>query len=146
MWQDGPPNERKIVTLCEYAVKNLVRSPKVWSLNLLFYLCLPVKVTFIEISEPSAEYFWYFFKQIAKYLEERCYKELRVEHIKFINIVWERFTRLVAEVKAAKIERDNARQMETEALERERIAKRRSEKYRVTARIAEEKVHKLGLL
>ena len=109
-------------------------------------MCLPVKVTFIEISEPSAEYFWYFFKQIAKYLEERCYKELRVGHIKFINIVWERFTRLAAEAEAAKIERDNARQMETEALERERIAKRRSEKYRVTARIAEEKVHKLGLL
>ncbi|XP_050240398.1 protein SEMI-ROLLED LEAF 2-like [Quercus robur] len=98
MWQDGPPNERKIVTLCEYAVKNLVRIPK-----------------------------------IAKYLEERCYKELRVEHIKFINIVWERFTRLAAEAKAAKIERNNARQMETEALERERIAKRRSEKYRVAA-------------
>ncbi|XP_030967351.1 uncharacterized protein LOC115987882 [Quercus lobata] len=44
---------------------------------------------------------------IAKYLEERCYKELRVEHIKFINIVWERFTGLAAEVEAAKIERDN---------------------------------------
>uniref|UniRef100_A0A7N2M3A5 Uncharacterized protein n=1 Tax=Quercus lobata TaxID=97700 RepID=A0A7N2M3A5_QUELO len=41
------------------------------------------------------------------YLEERCYKELRVEHIKFINIVWERFTGLAAEVEAAKIERDN---------------------------------------
>ncbi|XP_030923953.1 uncharacterized protein LOC115959508 [Quercus lobata] len=107
---DGPPNERKIVTLCEYAVKNPVWIPK-----------------------------------IAKYLEERCYKELRVGHIKFINIVWERFTRLAAEEEAAKIERDNARQMETEALERERIAKRRSEKYRVAARIAEEKVHKFRI-
>ncbi|KAK4575756.1 hypothetical protein RGQ29_026634 [Quercus rubra] len=38
---DGPPNERKIVKLCEYAAKNPVRIPK-----------------------------------IAKYLEERCHKEL----------------------------------------------------------------------
>ena len=104
-------------------------------------VCLPVKVTFIEISEPSAEYFWYFFKQIAKYLEERCCKELRVEHIKFINIVWERFTRLAAKAEAAKIERDNAQRKETEALERERIAKRKAEKYRVAAWTAEEKVH-----
>ena len=58
-----------------------------------------------------------FFKQIATYLQERCYKELRVEHIKFINIVWERFTGLAAEAEAAKSERDNARRMETEALE-----------------------------
>ena len=59
--------------------------------------------------------------------------------------MWERFTRLAAKAEAAKIERDNARQMETEALERERIAKRRSEKYRVVAWIAEEKVHKFRI-
>ncbi|GLT77771.1 hypothetical protein SLA2020_493290 [Shorea laevis] len=29
--------------------------------------------------------------KIAKYLEERCYKELRYEHIKFINIVMEAY-------------------------------------------------------
>nr|XP_023894081.1 uncharacterized protein LOC112006003 [Quercus suber] len=57
---DGPPNERKIVKLCEYAAKNPVRIPK-----------------------------------IAKYLEERCYKELRVEHIKFINIVTEAYNKLL---------------------------------------------------
>ena len=58
---------------------------------------------------------------------------MRVEHIKFINIVWERFTRLAAEAEAAKIERDNARRKEMEALEWERIAKRKAEKYRVAA-------------
>ncbi|KDP23388.1 hypothetical protein JCGZ_23221 [Jatropha curcas] len=57
---DGPPNERKIVKLCEYAAKNPFRIPK-----------------------------------IAKYLEERCYKELRSEHIKFINIVTETYDKLL---------------------------------------------------
>ncbi|KAL0005240.1 hypothetical protein SO802_012801 [Lithocarpus litseifolius] len=41
--------------------------------------------------------------KIAKYLEERCYKELRVEHIKFINIVWERFMRLQLRRKLPKL-------------------------------------------
>ncbi|CAL2271361.1 unnamed protein product [Prunus armeniaca] len=58
--QDGPPNERKIVKLCEYAAKNPFRIPK-----------------------------------IAKYREDRCYKELRLEHIKFINIVAEAYNRLL---------------------------------------------------
>ncbi|KAH0994362.1 hypothetical protein GBA52_018226, partial [Prunus armeniaca] len=57
---DGPPNERKIVKLCEYAAKNPFRIPK-----------------------------------IAKYLEDRCYKELRLEHIKFINIVAEAYNKLL---------------------------------------------------
>lgn len=56
----APPNERKIVKLCEYAAKNPFRIPK-----------------------------------IAKYLEERCYKELRCEHIKFINIVSEAYNKLL---------------------------------------------------
>ena len=58
---------------------------------------------------------------------------MQVEHIKFINIVWERFTRLAAKAKATKIERDDARRKETESLEWERIAKRKAEKYRVAA-------------
>ncbi|KAI8555542.1 hypothetical protein RHMOL_Rhmol05G0180500 [Rhododendron molle] len=33
--------------------------------------------------------------KIAKYLEERCYKELRCEHIKFINIVSEAYNKLL---------------------------------------------------
>ncbi|KAF2307308.1 hypothetical protein GH714_026229 [Hevea brasiliensis] len=33
--------------------------------------------------------------KIAKYLEERCYKELRSEHIKFINIVTETYKKLL---------------------------------------------------
>ncbi|KAK9041749.1 hypothetical protein V6N11_016839, partial [Hibiscus sabdariffa] len=33
--------------------------------------------------------------KIAKYLEERCYKELRYEHIKFINIVTEVYNKLL---------------------------------------------------
>ncbi|XWS64447.1 hypothetical protein CRYUN_Cryun05aG0004500 [Craigia yunnanensis] len=33
--------------------------------------------------------------KIAKYLEERCYKELRYEHIKFINIVTEAYNKLL---------------------------------------------------
>ncbi|KAG8648315.1 protein SEMI-ROLLED LEAF 2 isoform X2 [Manihot esculenta] len=33
--------------------------------------------------------------KIAKYLEERCYKELRSEHIKFINIVTETYNKLL---------------------------------------------------
>ncbi|KAM1442632.1 hypothetical protein ACFX1T_010187 [Malus domestica] len=57
---DCPPNERKIVKLCEYAAKNPFRIPK-----------------------------------IAKYLEDRCYKELRLEHIKFINIVVEAYNKLL---------------------------------------------------
>ncbi|KAK6911653.1 hypothetical protein RJ641_023746 [Dillenia turbinata] len=57
---DGPPNERKITKLCEYAAKNSFRIPK-----------------------------------IAKYLEERCYKELRSEHIKFLNIVAETYNKLL---------------------------------------------------
>ncbi|KAL7003167.1 hypothetical protein U1Q18_004325, partial [Sarracenia purpurea var. burkii] len=55
---NGPPNERKIVKLCEYAAKNPFRIPK-----------------------------------IAKHLEERCYKELRCEHIKFINVVMEAYNK-----------------------------------------------------
>ncbi|CAL8119725.1 unnamed protein product [Prunus armeniaca] len=60
LYGDGPPNERKIVKLCEYAAKNPFRIPK-----------------------------------IAKYLEDRCYKELRLEHIKFINIVAEAYNKLL---------------------------------------------------
>lgn len=33
--------------------------------------------------------------KIAKYLEERCYKELRSEHVKFINIVTEAYNKLL---------------------------------------------------
>ncbi|XP_015874915.3 protein SEMI-ROLLED LEAF 2 isoform X2 [Ziziphus jujuba] len=33
--------------------------------------------------------------KIAKYLEERCYKELRCEHLKFINIVTEAYSKLL---------------------------------------------------
>ena len=40
-------------------------------------------------------------------------------------IVWERFTRLAAEVETTRNEKDNARVMEAKAWERERIAKRR---------------------
>ena len=53
--------------------------------------------------------------------------------------------RLAAEAEAAKIERDNARRMETQALKWEWIAKRRAEKYRVAAQIAEKKVHKFRI-
>lgn len=58
---DEPPNERKIIKLCEYAAKNPFRIPK-----------------------------------IAKYLEERCYRELRSEHIKLVNIVTESFNKLLS--------------------------------------------------
>ncbi|KAL2325592.1 hypothetical protein Fmac_024650 [Flemingia macrophylla] len=58
---DGPPSERKIIKLCEYAAKNPFRIPK-----------------------------------IAKYLEERCYRELRSEHIKLVNIVTETFNKLLS--------------------------------------------------
>ncbi|XP_050222959.1 protein SEMI-ROLLED LEAF 2 [Mercurialis annua] len=58
---DGPPNERKIVKLCEYAAKNPFRIPK-----------------------------------IAKYLEERCCKELRSEHIKCIKTVTETYNKLLS--------------------------------------------------
>ncbi|KAI9185306.1 hypothetical protein LWI28_006048 [Acer negundo] len=57
---DSPPNERKIVKLCEYAAKNPIRIPR-----------------------------------ITKYLEERLYKELRCDHIKFINIVTEVYNKLL---------------------------------------------------
>ncbi|XP_041018680.1 protein SEMI-ROLLED LEAF 2-like [Juglans microcarpa x Juglans regia] len=57
---DGPPSERKIVKLCEYAAKNPFRIPK-----------------------------------IVKYLEERCYKELRHGRIKFVNIVAEAYHKLL---------------------------------------------------
>ncbi|KAM7478464.1 hypothetical protein LguiA_026677 [Lonicera macranthoides] len=57
---DGPPNERKIGKLCEYAAKNPFRIPK-----------------------------------IAKYLEDRCYKELRHEHFKFVSIVTEVYNKLI---------------------------------------------------
>nr|DAD38267.1 TPA_asm: hypothetical protein HUJ06_008908 [Nelumbo nucifera] len=57
---DGPPNERKIVKLCEYAARNPFRIPK-----------------------------------IAKYLEQRIYKELRSEHIKIVNIITEAFNKLL---------------------------------------------------
>ena len=52
---------------------------------------------------------------------------------------------MVVEAEAAKIERDNARRMETKALKWEWIAKPRAEKYRVAARIAEKKVHKFRI-
>ena len=45
--QDGPPNERKIVKLCEYAAKNPFRIPKVvpvlWAPS---YVCLTIKIGF----------------------------------------------------------------------------------------------------
>lgn len=34
--QDGPSSERKIIRLCEYASKNPVRIPKVWTLHPAF--------------------------------------------------------------------------------------------------------------
>ncbi|MED6134455.1 hypothetical protein PIB30_037252 [Stylosanthes scabra] len=37
--------------------------------------------------------------KIAKYLEERCYKELRSEHIKLVNIVAEAFNKLLSHCK-----------------------------------------------
>ncbi|XP_057722578.1 protein SEMI-ROLLED LEAF 2-like isoform X1 [Arachis stenosperma] len=37
--------------------------------------------------------------KIAKYLEERCYKELRSEHIKLVNIVAEAFNKLISHCK-----------------------------------------------
>ncbi|KAK9084345.1 hypothetical protein Scep_030816 [Stephania cephalantha] len=58
---DAPPNERKIVKLCEYAAKNPFRIPK-----------------------------------IVKYLEQRIYKELRSNHIKFVNIIMEAYNRLLS--------------------------------------------------
>ena len=57
-------------------------------------------------------------------------------------IAWERFTRLVVEVEAAKNERDVVHAMETKARERERIAKRRADKHKLALEIAEEKLHK----
>lgn len=36
-----------------------------------------------------------FLVQIAKYLEERCHKELRSEHIKFINVIAEVYNKLL---------------------------------------------------
>ncbi|KAL1212768.1 Protein SEMI-ROLLED LEAF 2 [Cardamine amara subsp. amara] len=61
---DGPPNERKIIKLCEYAAKNPIRIPK-----------------------------------IAKYLEERCYKDLRSEQMRFINIVTEAYNKMLCHCK-----------------------------------------------
>ncbi|XP_028791403.1 uncharacterized protein LOC114747268 [Neltuma alba] len=58
---DGPPSDRKIIKLCEYASRNPVRIPK-----------------------------------IAKYLEERCYKELRSGHVRLVNIVTEAFNKLLS--------------------------------------------------
>lgn len=58
---DAPPNDRKIVKLCEYAAKNPFRIPK-----------------------------------ITKYLEERCCKELRSDHIKFVNMVAEVYNKLLS--------------------------------------------------
>ena len=57
-------------------------------------------------------------------------------------IAWERFTRLVVEVEAAKNERDVVHAMETKARERERIAKRRADKHKLALEIAKEKLHK----
>ncbi|XP_008808672.1 protein SEMI-ROLLED LEAF 2-like isoform X2 [Phoenix dactylifera] len=57
---DGPPNERKIIKLCEYAAKNPVRIPK-----------------------------------IAKFLEQRSYKELRCAHINFVKIITEVYSKLL---------------------------------------------------
>ncbi|RWR95224.1 protein EFR3 A-like protein isoform X2 [Cinnamomum micranthum f. kanehirae] len=57
---NGPPSERKITKLCEYAVRNPIRVPK-----------------------------------IAKYLEQRTYKELRSEHIKFLMIITETYSKLL---------------------------------------------------
>ncbi|XP_073150707.1 protein SEMI-ROLLED LEAF 2 [Henckelia pumila] len=56
----GHPNDRKIAKLCEYAVKNPFRIPK-----------------------------------IAKYLEERCYKELRNGHLIFVSVVAETYNKLL---------------------------------------------------
>lgn len=56
-------------------------------------------------------------------------------------IVWERFTRLEAEAKASKNERDVARAMEAEAWGREQIVKRKADKHRLALEIAEEKLH-----
>nr|XP_010938251.1 uncharacterized protein LOC105057345 [Elaeis guineensis]XP_029124027.1 uncharacterized protein LOC105057345 [Elaeis guineensis]XP_029124028.1 uncharacterized protein LOC105057345 [Elaeis guineensis] len=57
---DGPPNERKIIKLCEYAARNPVRIPK-----------------------------------IAKFLEQRSYKELRCGHINFVKIITEAYSKLL---------------------------------------------------
>ena len=56
--------------------------------------------------------------------------------------MWERFTRLAAEAEAARNEKDDARAVEAETWERERIAKCRAEKSRLALRIVEEKVYK----
>uniref|UniRef100_A0A1D1ZJR9 Protein EFR3 cmp44E n=1 Tax=Anthurium amnicola TaxID=1678845 RepID=A0A1D1ZJR9_9ARAE len=57
---DGPPNERKILKLCEYAARNPLRIPK-----------------------------------IARFLEQRSYKELRCEHVNFIKIITETYSKLL---------------------------------------------------
>ena len=49
---------------------------------------------------------------------------------------------MAAEAKAARNEKDDARAVEAETWERERIAKCRAEKSRLALRIAEEKVYK----
>nr|POE72696.1 hypothetical protein CFP56_18695 [Quercus suber]POE72698.1 hypothetical protein CFP56_18697 [Quercus suber] len=60
-------------------------------------------------------------------------------------LVWERFTRLVDEATTAKNERDVAHAMEAEGRERERIAKRKTKKSKLTLWIAEDKVYKYRL-
>lgn len=62
--QDGPPNDRKIDKLCEYAAKNPIRIPK-----------------------------------IAKYLEERCYKELRSVRPKSVNIITVAYNKMLSKCK-----------------------------------------------
>jgi len=37
--------------------------------------------------------------QIAKFLEERCYKDLRSEQMKFINIVTEAYNKMLCHCK-----------------------------------------------
>ncbi|KAL9660108.1 hypothetical protein QQ045_024919 [Rhodiola kirilowii] len=60
-FEDGSPDDRKIVKLCEYAAKNPFRIPK-----------------------------------IAKYLEERYHKELRLEHLKYVTAVVETYNKLLS--------------------------------------------------
>ena len=60
-------------------------------------------------------------------------------------IVWERFTRLAAEVETTRNEKDNARVMEAKAWERERIEKRKVEKTELALRIAKDNVYKYRL-
>ncbi|KAK9986892.1 hypothetical protein SO802_031843 [Lithocarpus litseifolius] len=61
------------------------------------------------------------------------------------SLVHERFTRYKAEVAAARNEREEAHAMEAEAREREKIAKRKAEKTKLTLRIAKDKVYRYRL-